>query len=143
MTFHEHLPVSDMARSRANRFVDEIFEEPDEVERTAKLIGATNTALEVMEGFDGGPLSFFADASVRKGYEHGVRVAIRTLLNVGGPEFVLPTEQLRSKALAVELRHSILMEASMVASGGDIADMYYEEDGGTASNIVPIEGDES
>lgn len=131
MSVEERFPVSQMARNRALRTVGETMAKPDVVERTTELIMAANTAQDVV-GHSGGPHDIETLAVSLKAFRHGVRIAVSTLLEAGLDESLLPTEGLWERAIDVDLSSAALAEARARVEGKNIADFYFQQDGGNA-----------
>jgi hypothetical protein len=122
MGFIENFPVSDMAKRKAEREVEEMMEIDDPVERLVTLIQAGNSLADISDGYVGAIEDLISPV-----FKHGLRVAVRTFIESGLPEDELPMEGLRSRMTMVSLMSSASLEAVF---DGELADLYLPEDGG-------------
>ena len=118
----EGIPVSDMARNRAVRSVQEALDIDDPLEKVTELIIRANNGISIAEGYKGELMDVFSPA-----FKHGIRVAIRTLAAAGLAAEVIPIEGLIRRALQVDLGSSLLMRQ---AYNGDPRNLYLPIDGG-------------
>lgn len=120
----EDFPTSEFAKNRARRDVDEAMAEEDFVERVVALIGMGNSGLDVTRDLE--PGTELTDV-FGPGFRHGIRIAVRTLLESGLAEVDFPIDELKNRVARVSLASSMMTEATYE---GDVADLYLAADGG-------------
>lgn len=114
---------SEMAINSAIRDIQSIPEFEDPVERTVDLVNRANTGADMLEGFDGSPIELLLNPA----FKHGMRVAIRTMLESGMSLDSIPFDGMTEAAFKIDLASSAMTEALYA---GNLADLYLLEDGG-------------
>ena len=129
MNAFDGYPVSDIGKNAVKRSVEEALSQTDTVDKITELILRVNSGADIMEGFDGAPEDILLHDNYRL-FQHGVRVAVRTLLSTDGllPDSV--TQSLAHSAVATDLNVRAMMEEGAKDRGTDIKDLYFKQDGG-------------